>query len=173
MSRALIGYSISEYPALFTDSPPVPPSERRQTRVSCEQNAFLVCCRNKQRNSTTKHVSCYRNTRRWRSSGWKFQQVKLCLFDLNLSIKPAKTFFVYKCKFCCSLALLYLVYLFISKLKTKFNNLFYRMILNTKRIHNSFWRNFPARAKQMPSKVLFVGKKKRRPRQFSHCAPKL
>ena len=34
---ALIGYSISEYPALFTDSPPVPPSERRQTRVSCEQ----------------------------------------------------------------------------------------------------------------------------------------
>ena len=35
------------------------------------------------------------------------------------------------------------------------------MILNTKRIHNSFWRNFPARAKQMPSKVLIVGKKKR------------
>ena len=40
------------------------------------------------------------------------------------------------------------------------------MILNTKRIHNSFWRNFPARAKQMPSKVLLVGKKKRRPRPF-------
>ena len=33
------------------------------------------------------------------------------------------------------------------------------MILNTKRIHNSFWRNFPARAKEMPSKVLFIGKK--------------
>ncbi|CAH3141282.1 unnamed protein product [Porites evermanni] len=32
-SRALIGYSISEYPALFTDSPPVPRSERLQTRV--------------------------------------------------------------------------------------------------------------------------------------------
>ena len=47
------------------------------------------------------------------------------------------------------------------------------MILNTKRIHNSFWRNFPARAKQMPSKVLFVGKKKRRPRPFGHYAPKL
>ena len=30
------------FPALFTDSPPVPPNERRQTRVSCEQNAFLV-----------------------------------------------------------------------------------------------------------------------------------
>ena len=47
------------------------------------------------------------------------------------------------------------------------------MILNTKRIHNSFWRNFPARAKQMPSKVLFVGKKKRRPRPLGHCASKL
>ena len=47
------------------------------------------------------------------------------------------------------------------------------MILNTKRIHNSFWRNFPARAKQMPSKVLFVGKKKREPRPFGHCAAKL
>ena len=32
---------------------------------------------------------------------------------------------------------------------------------------------FPARAKQMPSKVLFVGKKNRRPRPFGHCAPKL
>ena len=47
------------------------------------------------------------------------------------------------------------------------------MILNTKRIHNSLWRNFPARAKQMPSKVLFVGKKKRRRRPLGHCAPKL
>ena len=84
-----------------------------------------------------------------------------------------KKFFVYKCKLSVSLALLYLVDLFINKLKTKFNNLFYRMILNTKRIHNSFWRNFPARAKQMPSKVLFVGKKKRRPRPFGHWAPKL
>ena len=33
------------------------------------------------------------------------------------------------------------------------------MVLNTKGIHNSFWRNFLAKAKQMPSKVLFVGKK--------------
>ena len=38
------------------------------------------------------------------------------------------------------------------------------MILNTKIIHNSFWRNLSARAEQMPSKVLFVGKKKTRPR---------
>ena len=31
---------------------------------------------------------------------------------------------------------------------------FYRMVLSTKRIHNSFRRNFPERAKQMPSKVI-------------------
>ena len=37
-----------------------------------------------------------------------------------------------------SLSLLYLVDLFINKLKNKFNNLLYRIILNTKRIHNSF-----------------------------------
>ena len=94
-------------------------------------------------------------------------------FWLEFIDKTGEKVFVYKCKLSLSLALLYLVDLFINKLKTKFNNLFYRMILNTKRIHNSFWRNFPARAKQMPSKVLFVGKKKRRPRQFGHCAPKL
>ena len=59
--------------ALFTDSPPVPLSEWHQTRVSCEQNAFLVCCRNKQRNFTTNQASCSQNTRgRWRSSVWKF-----------------------------------------------------------------------------------------------------
>ena len=64
--------------------------------------------------------------------------IKLCLFDLNLAIKPVKKFFVYKSKLSLSLALLYLVDLFMNKLKTKFNNFFYRMILNTKRIHNSF-----------------------------------
>ena len=47
------------------------------------------------------------------------------------------------------------------------------MILNTKRVQNSFWRNFPARAKQTPSQVLFVAKKKQRPRPFGHRAPKL
>ena len=62
----------------------------------------------------------------------KFERVKLCLFVLNLSIKPVKKFFVYKCKLSLSLASLYLVDLFINKLKIKFNNLFYRMILNTK-----------------------------------------
>ena len=38
-SRALIGYSKSGCPVLFTVSPPIPPSERRQTRVTYEQNA--------------------------------------------------------------------------------------------------------------------------------------
>ena len=157
----------------FTSSSP--DGERRQTHVSCEQNAFPVCCRNKLRNFTTNQESYSQNTwRRWRSSVWKFKQVKLCLFDLNLSIKPVKKFFVYKRKLSLSLALLYLGDLFINTpLKTKINNLFYRMILNTKTIHNSFWRNFPARAKQTPPKVLFVAKKKRRPRPFGHRAPKL
>lgn len=42
-SGALIGYSISEYPALFTDSPPVSPSERRQTHVSCDKREWSWC----------------------------------------------------------------------------------------------------------------------------------
>ena len=125
----------SENKNLFTDSPPVPPSERRQSRVSFDQNVFPVCCRNKQRNFTTNQASCSRNTqRRWRSSVWKFYQIKLCLFDLNLSIKQGENFFVYKCKLSfLSLALVYLVDLVINKLKTKFNNLFYRKILKWKK----------------------------------------
>ena len=48
-SRALIGYSISEYPALFTDSPAVPPSERLQTILGCEQMPFrFAAVRNKE-----------------------------------------------------------------------------------------------------------------------------
>ena len=42
------------------------------------------------------------------------------------------------------------------------------MMLNTKTIHNPFWRNFPARAKQMPSKVSYVSKKKRRHFEFAY-----
>ena len=44
------------------------------------------------------------------------EQVKLCLFDLKLSMKVVKRFFVYKCKF--SFVLLYLADMFINKLKT-------------------------------------------------------
>ena len=47
------------------------------------------------------------------------------------------------------------------------------MILNEKRIHNSIQRNFPAKAEQMPSNVLFIDKKKRPPRQFGHYVLKL
>ena len=42
------------------------------------------------------------------------------------------------------------------------------MMLNTKTIHNPFWRNFPSRAKQMPSKVSYVSKKKRRHFEFPY-----
>ena len=57
-----------------------------------------------------------------------------------------------------------------NKLKTKLNSFFDRMASNTKRIHN-FWRNFPKLAKKMPSKVLFVSKKTRRP--FAHLRAKI
>ena len=83
--------------ALFTDSPPVPPSERRQTRVKCEQNVFPVCCRNKQRNFTTKQLFP-KYTKKVTKFGLEVLTVKPCLFDLNLSIKPVKKTFVYKCK---------------------------------------------------------------------------
>ena len=50
----------------------------------------------------------------------------------------SENIFCYKCKLISSLAFLYLFDLLINKLKTKFNNIFYRMILNTKRNDNSF-----------------------------------
>ena len=37
---SLIGYLTSGYPVLFTDSPPISPSERRQTRASYKRNGF-------------------------------------------------------------------------------------------------------------------------------------
>ena len=165
--HALIGYSISEYPALFSDPPPVPTSEKCQTRTSFEQNAFPVCCHNKQRNFTTNQASCSRNIRRrWPSSGRKFKQIKLCLFYWKLLIKSGGKVF------CLQMQISWLVH--INKLKPKVNNLFHmRMIFNTKRIYNSFWGNFPARAKQMPLKVLFVSKKRWQPQPFGHRAPKL
>ena len=74
--RPLIGYSKSGYPVLFTDWPPAPPNERRQTRIGYEQNGFPLCCRNKERNFTNNQTSCSRNTqRRWRNSVRKFLQL--------------------------------------------------------------------------------------------------
>ena len=145
-------------------------SERETPNSRKLQNAFPVCCRNKQRNFTTNQASCFRNTRRkWRISGWKFFTGKALSFWLEFIDKTGKKVFCLQMQIklkCCVTLFSWLV--LINKLKTKFNNLFYRIIWNTNRIHNSFWRNFPARAKQTPSKVLFVAKKKRRPRPFGH-----
>ena len=69
--------------------------------------------------------------------GLEVLSVKASFFLLEFIDETVKKFFVYKCKLSLSLALLYLVDLFINKLKT-INNLFYRIILNTNRIHNSF-----------------------------------
>ena len=104
-----------------------------------------------------------------------------------------KKFFVYKCKLSLSLALLYLVDWFINRLKTKFNNLFYRMILNTKRIHNSFEEISPqelykrlqkfylsarkatnAAVRSLRARIVFVGnsklvKNRHFCAQLSHC----
>ena len=54
-SGALIGYSISEYLALFTDSPPVSPSERRQTHVSCDKREWSWC-KVKKKNGKSRRV---------------------------------------------------------------------------------------------------------------------
>ena len=50
----MLNHNLTGLPALFTDSPPFPPREWRQTRVSCKRNGIPVCYRNKQRNFTTK-----------------------------------------------------------------------------------------------------------------------
>ena len=129
---------------------------------------------NKQKTSLTTNQAGHSHTRRrWRSSVRNSYSGKALSFWLEfIAIKPVKTFFVYKCKFSLSLSLLYLVDLFINKLKTKFDNLFYRMILNTKRIHNSFEEISPQELDKFLQKF-FVGEKKRRQRPFGHCAPKL
>ena len=102
-TQILCTYARTNYATLEINPKPATPN-------SCKVRAkwIQVCCRNRQRNlNTNNQTSCSRNTRRrWRNSVWKFQQVKLCLFDLNLSMKSVKSFFVYKCKL--GLALLYL-----------------------------------------------------------------
>ena len=39
---------MNEYPALFTDSPPVPPRKGRQTRVSCKMPSRFAAVTNKE-----------------------------------------------------------------------------------------------------------------------------
>ena len=69
-----------------------------------------------------------------------------CLFDLNLSIKQVKKFFVYECKLSLSLALLYLVDLFINKLKTKFNNLFLQNYFKYKKNSQLLLKKLPRKS---------------------------
>ena len=57
-----------------------------------------------------------------------------------------KKFFVYKCKLSLSLALLYLVDLFINKLKIKFNNLFLQNDFKYKNNSQLLLRKFPLKS---------------------------
>ena len=85
-------------------------------------------------------------------------------------MKPVQKYIVYKCKFSLSLALLYLTELFINKLKTKFNSFFF-LQNGFKYKENSSFDEISPKELDKCIKVLFVGKKTRRP--FGHCAPKL
>ena len=59
---------------------------------------------------------------RIRNDSQENKKVNLCLFDLNLSMKPVKKVFVYKYKLSLGLALRHLAYMFINKLSIKFNS---------------------------------------------------
>ena len=59
-------------------------------------------------------------------------------FSLEFIDKTGEKVFVYKCKLSLSVALLYLVDLFINKLKTNFIIFFYRMILTSKEFTTPF-----------------------------------
>ena len=150
--RALIGYSISEYPALFTDSPPVPPSERHQTRVRF--SAVI----NKEISQLIKQAVPQIHEE---GGEVRFGSFKALSFWLQFINETGEKVFCLQIQIKVKSCVTLFSWLVHNKLKTKFNNLFYRIILNTNRIHNPFRRNFPARAKQMQEKA------------FGHCAPKL
>ena len=61
-------------------------------------------------------------------------------------MKPLKKFFVYKRKLSLSLALLYLVDLFINKLKAKFNNLFLQNDFKYKKNSQLLLKKFPRKS---------------------------
>ena len=94
----MIGYSISEYPVQFTDSPPVPPNERRQIREIASSRFAAVT------NTEISEISQI------------FRQA-VPEIDLTLSMKLVEKIFVYKC--ILSLALLHLADMFTNKLKTR------------------------------------------------------
>ena len=145
---------------------------RRQTRVSYEHNSFPVLyCRNEQRNFTNNQTSCYRNTgRRWRDSVWKSKKAKLWLEFIH---ETSDKVFVMQIESCVSLFTSCHVHK--TRLKTTFNR-FLQNGFKHKKNHDSFWRNFPvpkSLTNAMPSKILFVWQKTRRPfghwAQLSHC----
>ena len=105
-----------ELSAVFTASPPVPLSKQRQTCVSKMASRFAAV--------TKKEISQI-----IKQAVLKIhEESDISRFDLNLSMKPVKKFFVCKCKLSLSLAFLYLAELFINKLKTKFNSFFYNEV---------------------------------------------
>ena len=127
--------SVSEHPMLFTDSPPVPPSERRLTRVSYERNGFPA----------SKLLPRY--TKKKTKFGLEVLTGKALSFWLKFIDETGEKVFCLQCKLSrLSLALVYVVDLFINKLNTEFNNLFYRMFFSTKRNHNAFLKKFPCKS---------------------------
>ena len=143
---------------------------RRQTRVSYEHNSFPVLyCRNKQRNLQilTNNQAAVTEIHE-EGDEIRFGSLTRWSFDLNSSMKPLKKFFVMQIQSCVSLFTSCHVHK--KRLKTTFNR-FLQNGFKHKKNHDCFWRNFPARkslTNAMPSKILFVCQKTRRP--FGHCA---
>ena len=92
-----------------------------------------------------------------------------CQFNLNVSMKLLKTFFVYKYKL--SIALLYLADMFINKHKTKLNVLFTERFWIQTEFTTLFEGMSPQDLSKCPQKFYFVGKKTWRPilYKFIHC----
>ena len=113
-------------------------SKQCQTCVRFKQSSFPVCCHNRQRNFTNNQTGCSQNTGRWQNSVWKL--IFVCLTWIYWWNQWKNVLFTNSNK-----SILYLADMFTNKLKSKLNS-FYWVVSNTKRTHNLFWRNFPARA---------------------------
>ena len=135
-----------------------------QTRTSYEQNGFSVWYRNKRRNLKNIQGSCSQQMhekrdkiRFGRFTGEAFNSQ----FNLNVSIKLLKTFFVYKCKL--SLALIYLADMFINKHKSKLNGLFTEQFWKQKEFTTFFEGMSTQELNKCPRKFYFVATKTWRP----------
>ena len=104
----LLNLRISIHAVLFTDSPPVPPSERRQTRAH-EQNKVIS-----QILKQFKLMPKYTKVTKFGFSGSNLCSRPKKEKAREREKKTGKTFFVYKYKL--SLTLLYLADMFINKL---------------------------------------------------------